>query len=219
MINASLSELAQALAAKQISSVELTRLFLERAQRLNPELNAFVTLDPEASLAQARAADERISDGQLQPLTGIPVALKDIFCTKGWLTTCGSKILSNFVAPYDAHVVEKLHGAGAVSLGKTNMDEFAMGSSSETSYYGPVRNPWDRNAVPGGSSGGSAAAIAARLAPAALGTDTGGSIRQPAALCGISGLKPTYGVVSRYGMVAFASSLDQCGPMAKSAIP
>ena len=217
MINASLSELAQALAAKQISSIELTRLFLERAQRLNPELNAFVTLDPEASLAQARAADERISDGQLQPLTGIPVALKDIFCTKGWLTTCGSKILSNFVAPYDAHVVEKLHGAGAVSLGKTNMDEFAMGSSSETSYYGPVRNPWDRNAVPGGSSGGSAVAIAARLAPAALGTDTGGSIRQPAALCGISGLKPTYGVVSRYGMVAFASSLDQCGPMAKSA--
>ena len=217
MINASLSELARALAAKQISSVELTRLFLDRAQRLNSELNAFITLDPEATLAQARAADERISTGESQPLTGIPVALKDIFCTKDWLTTCGSKILSNFVAPYDAHVVEKLHGAGAVCLGKTNMDEFAMGSSSETSYYGPVRNPWDRNAVPGGSSGGSAAAIAARLAPAALGTDTGGSIRQPAALCGISGLKPTYGVVSRYGMVAFASSLDQCGPMAKSA--
>jgi aspartyl-tRNA(Asn)/glutamyl-tRNA(Gln) amidotransferase subunit A len=217
MINASLSELAQALAGKQISSVELTQLFLERAQRLNPGLNAFVTLDPEASLAQARAADERISDGQLQSLTGVPVALKDIFCTKGWLTTCGSKILSNFVAPYDAHVVEKLKGAGAVSLGKTNMDEFAMGSSSETSYYGPVRNPWDRNTVAGGSSGGSAAAVAARLVPAALGTDTGGSIRQPAALCGISGLKPTYGVVSRYGMIAFASSLDQCGPMAKSA--
>ena len=217
MINASLSELAQALAARQISSVELTQLFLERAQRLNPELNAFVTLDPEVTLAQARAADELISTGQSQPLTGIPVALKDIFCTKGWLTTCGSRILSNFIAPYDAHVVEKLHAAGAVSLGKTNMDEFAMGSSSETSFYGPVRNPWNRNAVPGGSSGGSAAAIAARLAPAALGTDTGGSIRQPAALCGISGLKPTYGVVSRYGMVAFASSLDQCGPMAKSA--
>ena len=217
MINASLSELAQALAARQITSVELTQLFLERAQRLNPELNAFVTLDPEATLAQARAADELISTGQSQPLTGIPVALKDIFCTRGWLTTCGSKILSNFIAPYDAHVVEKLHAAGAVSLGKTNMDEFAMGSSSETSFYGPVRNPWNRNAVPGGSSGGSAAAIAARLAPAALGTDTGGSIRQPAALCGISGLKPTYGVVSRYGVVAFASSLDQCGPMAKSA--
>ena len=217
MINASLSELAQALARKQISSVELTQLFLDRAQRLNPELNAFVTLDPEASLAQARAADERIANGQVQALTGIPVALKDIFLTKGWLTTCGSKILSNFVAPYDAHVVEKLHGAGAVSLGKTNMDEFAMGSSSETSYFGAVANPWDRDAVPGGSSGGSAAAVAARLAPAALGTDTGGSIRQPAALCGVSGLKPTYGVVSRYGMVAFASSLDQCGPMAKSA--
>jgi aspartyl-tRNA(Asn)/glutamyl-tRNA(Gln) amidotransferase subunit A len=217
MINASLSELAQALATRQISSVELTQLFLERAQRLNPELNAFVILDPEVTLAQARAADELISTGQSQPLTGIPVALKDILCTKGWLTTCGSKMLSNFIAPYDAHVVEKLHAAGAVSLGKTNMDEFAMGSSSETSFYGPVRNPWNRNAVPGGSSGGSAAAIAARLAPAALGTDTGGSIRQPAALCGISGLKPTYGVVSRYGMVAFASSLDQCGPMAKSA--
>ena len=217
MINASLSELAQALAARQISSVELTQLFLQRAQRLNPELNAFVTLDPEVTLAQARAADELISTGQSQPLTGIPVALKDILCTKGWLTTCGSKMLSNFIAPYDAHVVEKLHAAGAVSLGKTNMDEFAMGSSSETSFYGPVRNPWNRNAVPGGSSGGSAAAIAARLAPAALGTDTGGSIRQPAALCGISGLKPTYGVVSRYGVVAFASSLDQCGPMAKSA--
>jgi aspartyl-tRNA(Asn)/glutamyl-tRNA(Gln) amidotransferase subunit A len=217
MINASLNELAQALAAKQISSVELTQLFLERAQRLNPRLNAFVTLDPEASFAQARAADERISGGRLESLTGIPVALKDIFCTKGWLTSCGSKILSNFVAPYDAHVVEKLNGAGAVSLGKTNMDEFAMGSSSETSYYGPVRNPWDHNSVAGGSSGGSAAAVAARLVPGALGTDTGGSIRQPAALCGISGLKPTYGVVSRYGMVAFASSLDQCGPMAKSA--
>ncbi len=217
MINAGLNELAQALAGKQISSVELTQLFLDRAQRLNPGLNAFVTLDPEASLAQARAADDRISGGQLQALTGIPVALKDIFCTKGWLTTCGSKILSNFVAPYDAHVVEKLHRAGAVNLGKTNMDEFAMGSSSETSYYGPVKNPWDRNAVPGGSSGGSAAAVAARMVPAALGTDTGGSIRQPAALCGISGIKPTYGVVSRYGMVAFASSLDQCGPMAKSA--
>jgi len=217
MINANLHELGQALAQRQVSSVELTRLFLDRAQRLNPRLNAFVTLDPEASLAQARAADERIDRGQGQALTGIPIALKDIFLTKGWLTTCASKILSNFVAPYDAHVVEKLQAAGAVNLGKTNMDEFAMGSSSETSHYGPVKNPWDCEAVPGGSSGGSAAAVAGRLAPAALGTDTGGSIRQPAALCGISGLKPTYGAVSRYGMVAFASSLDQCGPMAKSA--
>ena len=217
MIHASLSELAQALAGKQMSSVELTQLFLERVRRLNPELNAFVTLDPETSLAQARRADQRIADGRQHPLTGIPIAVKDIFCAQGWLTTCGSKILSNFVAPYDAHVVERLYAAGAVNLGKTNMDEFAMGSSSESSYYGPVRNPWNRTTVPGGSSGGSAASVAARLVPAALGTDTGGSIRQPAALCGISGLKPTYGVVSRYGMVAFASSLDQCGPMAKSA--
>src|SRR4029077_2721486 len=173
--NAGLSELAQALAARQISSVELTQLFLERAQRLNPELNAFVTLDPEVTLAQARAADELISTGQSQPLTGIPVALKDIFCTRGWLTTCGSKILSNFIAPYDAHVVEKLHAAGAVSLGKTNMDEFAMGSSSETSFYGPVRNPWNPQLVPGGSSGGSAGAggapprPACRAAPGAAG--------------------------------------------------
>jgi len=217
MINASLTELSGALARKDISSLELTRFFLDRAQRLNPELNAFITLDPEASLAQAHAADKRIAEGQAAPLTGIPVALKDIFCTKDWLTTCGSKILYNFTAPYDAHVVEKLRAAGAVNLGKTNMDEFAMGSSSETSFFGPVKNPWNPTTVPGGSSGGSAAAVAARLAPVALGTDTGGSIRQPAALCGISGLKPTYGVVSRYGMIAFASSLDQCGPMAKSA--
>ncbi|TXF12713.1 Asp-tRNA(Asn)/Glu-tRNA(Gln) amidotransferase subunit GatA [Pelomicrobium methylotrophicum] len=217
MLNSSLKELSALLAARKISSVELTRFFLERAQRLNGRLNAFITLDPERSLAQAREADARRERGDAGPLTGIPVAQKDIFCAKGWLTTCGSKILSNFVAPYDAHVVERMNAAGIVNLGKTNMDEFAMGSSNETSYYGPVRNPWDPERVPGGSSGGSACAVAARMAPAATGTDTGGSIRQPAALCGVSGIKPTYGVVSRYGMIAFASSLDQGGPMARSA--
>jgi aspartyl-tRNA(Asn)/glutamyl-tRNA(Gln) amidotransferase subunit A len=217
MINASLKELSAALARKKLSSVELTGLFLQRIGQLNPTLNAFVTTDREKSLAQARAADARIAAGAMGPLTGIPMAHKDIFCAQGWLTTCGSKMLSNFVSPYDATVIERFHAAGAVTLGKTNMDEFAMGSSNETSFYGPVKNPWDTAAVPGGSSGGSAAAIAARLAPAATGTDTGGSIRQPAALCGLTGLKPTYGVVSRYGMIAFASSLDQAGPMAKSA--
>jgi aspartyl-tRNA(Asn)/glutamyl-tRNA(Gln) amidotransferase subunit A len=217
MINASLKELAAALAQKKISSVELTTLFADRIERLNPALNAFITLDREKSLAQARAADTRLAAGAAAPLTGIPIAHKDIFCTEGWLTTCGSKMLSNFVSPYDATVIERFKAAGTVTLGKTNMDEFAMGSSNETSFFGPVKNPWDTRAVPGGSSGGSAAAIAARLAPAATGTDTGGSIRQPAALCGLTGLKPTYGVVSRYGMIAFASSLDQGGPMAKSA--
>ncbi|MEW5888755.1 MAG: Asp-tRNA(Asn)/Glu-tRNA(Gln) amidotransferase subunit GatA [Pseudomonadota bacterium] len=217
MIHATLKELSAALARKEISSVELTTLFLERIERLNPRLNAFITVDRQRSLAMARAADARIAAGQATVLTGIPLAHKDIFCAKGWLTTCGSKILSNFVSPYDAHVIEQFNAAGAVILGKTNMDEFAMGSSNETSYYGPVRNPWDTDTVPGGSSGGSAAAVAARLAPAATGTDTGGSIRQPAALTGISGIKPTYGVVSRYGMIAFASSLDQGGPMAKTA--
>jgi len=217
MLNASLSELSAALARKKISSVELTRLFLERIERLNGTLNAFITVDPDRSLAQARAADARIANRDVRPLTGIPVAHKDIFVTKGWLTTCGSRMLSNFVGPYDAHVIERFDASGSVLLGKTNMDEFAMGSSSETSFYGPVRNPWSPDCVPGGSSGGSAAAIAARLAPAATGTDTGGSIRQPAALSGLSGLKPTYGLVSRYGMIAFASSLDQGGPMAKSA--
>ena len=216
MLNASLKQLSTLLATKKISSAELTTEFLERSRTLNPAYNAFITLDEETSLAQARVADETIAAGNAQPLTGIPIAQKDIFCSKGWLTTCGSKMLSNFISPYDAHVVERFNAAGAVNVGKTNMDEFAMGSSNETSFYGPVKNPWDVTAVPGGSSGGSACAVAARMVPAATGTDTGGSIRQPAALCGISGLKPTYGLVSRYGMIAFASSLDQGGPMAKS---
>ena len=217
MHNATIKSLSADLAAKKLSSVEVTQHFLRRIKALNQEYNCFVTVDEEQSLIQARAADAMRAAGRAQPLTGVPVAQKDIFCSKGWLTTCGSKILSNFVSPYDAHVVERLNAAGAVNIGKTNMDEFAMGSSSETSWYGPVKNPWDAATVPGGSSGGSAAAVAARLAPAAIGTDTGGSIRQPAALTGISGLKPTYGVVSRYGMIAFASSLDQGGPMARSA--
>jgi aspartyl-tRNA(Asn)/glutamyl-tRNA(Gln) amidotransferase subunit A len=217
MIAASLKELSAALGVKKVSSVELTRLFLDRIVRHQSRLNAFITVDPEKSLAQARAADDRIARGEAGPLTGIPVAHKDIFCAQGWLTTCASKMLANFVAPYDAHVIEQFNAAGAVLLGKTNMDEFAMGSSSENSHYGPVRNPWETARVPGGSSGGSAAAVAARLAPCATGTDTGGSIRQPAALCGISGIKPTYGQVSRYGMIAFASSLDQGGAFARSA--
>ena len=211
-----LSELAAGLRAGEYSSEELTRLFLERAAR-HRELNAYVTLDPERALEQARAADRRRAAGEAGPLTGVPLAHKDIFCTEGLLTTCGSKMLANFTAPYDATVVARLAGAGVVTLGKTNMDEFAMGSSNETSHFGPVKNPWDPARVPGGSSGGSAAAVAARLAPAATGTDTGGSIRQPAALCGITGLKPSYGRVSRYGMVAFASSLDQGGPMTQTA--
>jgi len=217
MLNASLKELSASLAAKRVSSVELTKLFLARIGKLNGALNAFITVDEEKSLALARAADARIGRGEAQPLTGIPVAHKDIFVARDWLTTCGSKMLSNFTGPYDAHVLGRFGAAGSVLLGKTNMDEFAMGSSSETSFYGPVKNPWNTACVPGGSSGGSAAAVAARMAPAATGTDTGGSIRQPAALSGISGLKPTYGLVSRYGMIAFASSLDQGGPMAKSA--
>ncbi|SES90558.1 aspartyl/glutamyl-tRNA(Asn/Gln) amidotransferase subunit A [Nitrosospira multiformis] len=217
MLNASLKQLSAMLAARKISSVELTSEFLKRSRALNPEYNAFITLDERTSLAQAQAADILIASGRGQPLTGIPIAQKDIFCTKGWLTTCGSKMLSNFISPYDAHVIGRFNAVAAVNIGKTNMDEFAMGSSNETSFYGPVKNPWDTAAVPGGSSGGSACAVAARMAPAATGTDTGGSIRQPAALCGISGLKPTYGLVSRYGMIAFASSLDQGGPMAKSA--
>ena len=217
MFNASLKQLSTQLAEKKFSSTELTTQFLQRIKQLNPEYNAFITVNEEMSLAQAKAADKRIAAGQAGPLTGIPIAQKDIFCAKGWLTTCGSRMLSNFVSPYDAGVIERFNQAGAINIGKTNMDEFAMGSSNETSYYGMVKNPWDTAAVPGGSSGGAACAVAARLAPAATGTDTGGSIRQPAALCGISGIKPTYGLVSRYGMIAFASSLDQGGPMAKSA--
>ncbi len=217
MINNSLKALGHLLASKQISSVEMTQTFLDRIAKYNPNINAYIALDNDKALAQAKAADVRISAGTAEPLTGIPVAQKDIFCAKGWQTTCGSKMLANFVAPYDAHVISQFDAVGAVNLGKTNMDEFAMGSSNETSYFGGVKNPWDFERVPGGSSGGSAAAVAARLCAAATGTDTGGSIRQPASLCGFTGLKPTYGLVSRYGMIAFASSLDQAGPMAKSA--
>ncbi|MGH8613238.1 MAG: Asp-tRNA(Asn)/Glu-tRNA(Gln) amidotransferase subunit GatA [Gammaproteobacteria bacterium] len=217
MFRKTLFELSGLLHRREISSVELTRIFIERAERCNPYLNAFITLCAEQALETARAADRRLASGQAGPLTGIPVAHKDIFLTRGIKTSCASRMLDNFIAPYDATVVERLASAGMVLLGKTNMDEFAMGSSSETSYYGPVKNPWDRQHVPGGSSGGSATAVAARLAPAATGTDTGGSIRQPAALCGITGLKPTYGRVSRWGMIAFASSLDQGGPMTQCA--
>lgn len=217
MINSSLKQLGEMLQAKKVSSVELTQSFLSRIQQHNPNINAYIALDEAKTLVQAKAADARIAAGNAAPLTGIPIAQKDIFCAKGWTTTCGSKMLANFVAPYDAHVITQFDAVGAVNLGKTNMDEFAMGSSNETSYFGGVKNPWDFDRVPGGSSGGSAAAVAARLCAAATGTDTGGSIRQPASLCGFTGLKPTYGVVSRYGMIAFASSLDQAGPMAKSA--
>ena len=216
MINNSLKQLGQMLASKQISSVEMTQTFLDRIAKYNPSINAYIALDHDKTIVQAKAADVKISNGAAAPLTGIPIAQKDIFCAKGWPTTCGSKMLANFIAPYDAHVISQFDNVGAVNLGKTNMDEFAMGSSNETSYFGGVKNPWDVDRVPGGSSGGSAAAVAARLCAAATGTDTGGSIRQPASLCGFTGLKPTYGLVSRYGMIAFASSLDQAGPMAKS---
>jgi aspartyl-tRNA(Asn)/glutamyl-tRNA(Gln) amidotransferase subunit A len=212
-----LTELAAGLRAGDYSSVELTQHFLDRIKQFDGELNSFITLCEESALAQAKAADERLKNDEAGPLTGIPIAHKDIFCTQGVKTTCGSRMLDSFISPYDSTVAARLKAEGIVTLGKTNMDEFAMGSSNETSFYGPVKNPWDTAAVPGGSSGGSAAAVAARLAPAATGTDTGGSIRQPAALCGISGLKPTYGRVSRYGMIAFASSLDQAGPMTTSA--
>ncbi|MFI4968136.1 MAG: Asp-tRNA(Asn)/Glu-tRNA(Gln) amidotransferase subunit GatA [Gammaproteobacteria bacterium] len=206
-----LAELARDLKARKVSSEELTRAFLARIEQHNPVLNAFITVLAEPALAEARAADKLLAAGKGGPLTGLPIVHKDIFCTEGVKTSCGSKMLDNFVAPYDATVVQRLKQAGTVLLGKANMDEFAMGSSNETSFYGPVKNPWDVKCVPGGSSGGSAAAVAARLAPAATGTDTGGSIRQPAALVGLTGIKPTYGRVSRYGIIAFASSLDQAG--------
>ncbi|MDP1708558.1 MAG: Asp-tRNA(Asn)/Glu-tRNA(Gln) amidotransferase subunit GatA [Gammaproteobacteria bacterium] len=212
-----IAELSRALHRREVSSTELTQDFLARIKQHNGALNAYITVTEAQALEQARAADARLTEANANPLMGIPLAQKDIFCTQGVKTTCGSKMLDNFIAPYDATTVERFNRAGVVMLGKTNMDEFAMGSSNETSWYGPVKNPWDTSAVPGGSSGGSAAAVAARLASAATGTDTGGSIRQPAALCGITGLKPTYGRVSRYGMIAFASSLDQGGPMARTA--
>ena len=217
MYQKTIAELAKGLQAKEFSSEELTRSYLERIKRFDPELNSYITVVEDFAIGQARAADERLARGDADPMTGIPLAQKDIFCSNGVRTSCGSKMLYNFIAPYDATVVERFHQAGVVMLGKTNMDEFAMGSSNETSFYGPVKNPWNTKTVPGGSSGGSAACVAARLAAGATGTDTGGSIRQPAALCGITGIKPTYGRVSRYGMIAFASSLDQAGTMTQTA--
>ena len=217
MHNQTIAQLSAALQGGEFSSVELTRHMLQRISEQDAVLNSFITVTEEKALAQAEAADRRIAAGDAGPLTGVPIAHKDIFCTQGVLTSCGSRMLENFVSPYDATVVANLQRAGVVMLGKTNMDEYAMGSSNETSHFGPVRNPWDTATVPGGSSGGSAAAVAARLCVAATGTDTGGSIRQPAALTGITGLKPTYGRCSRWGMIAFASSLDQAGPMTRSA--
>ncbi|AXE30120.1 Asp-tRNA(Asn)/Glu-tRNA(Gln) amidotransferase GatCAB subunit A [Chromobacterium phragmitis] len=217
MTQATLKQLSQQLAAKQVSSVELAGQYLDRIEALNPRLNAIVTVDREKTLAEAKAADVRLAAGNAHALTGVPLLHKDLFCQQGWKTSCGSRMLDNFVSPYSAHVVEQCAAAGMVTLGRANMDEFAMGSSNENSFYGAVKNPWDLSAIPGGSSGGSAAAVAARLAPAATATDTGGSIRQPASHCGVTGIKPTYGVVSRYGMVAYASSLDQGGPIAQTA--
>ena len=216
MHNKTIAELAKDLRGRKYSSVELTQAYLQRINT-HKQLNCFITIANERALEAAKVADGLLAAGNTNPLTGIPIAQKDIFCTQGVKTSCGSKMLDNFIAPYNATVIENFNAAGAVMLGKLNMDEFAMGSSNETSYYGAVQNPWDNSTVPGGSSGGSAAAVAARLAPAVTGTDTGGSIRQPASLCGITGLKPTYGRVSRYGMIAFASSLDQGGPMARTA--
>ena len=212
-----LAEIARALAAKEFSASELSSHLLARIKALDPQLNSFISLTEELAMSQAKAADARRAAGESGALLGAPLAHKDLFCTQGIRTSCGSKILDNFKAPYDATVVDKLAAAGTVTLGKLNMDEFAMGSSNESSYYGAVKNPWDLSRVPGGSSGGSAAAVAARLIPAATGTDTGGSIRQPAALTNLTGLKPTYGRVSRWGMIAYASSLDQGGPLARTA--
>lgn len=217
MFEQSISTLAQKLRDKDISSVELTRHFLARIAKLDTQLNSFITVDEKKALEQAVAADHLLKIGQATALTGIPIAHKDLFCTEGTLTTCGSKMLNNFIPPYESTVTHRIQQAGAIMLGKTNMDEFAMGSSNENSFYGAVKNPWNLDKVPGGSSGGSAAAVAAGLVMATTGTDTGGSIRQPASFCGITGLKPTYGRVSRFGMIAYASSLDQAGPMAKSA--
>ena len=217
MHNHTVAQLVKQLQSKAVSSVELTQYFLDRIQTRDGELNSFITVTTEQALNQAKAADARLAQGNAPLLCGLPIAHKDIFCTQGVRTSCGSKMLDNFIAPYDATIVQNYQQQGIVSLGKTNMDEFAMGSSNETSYYGPVKNPWATHCVPGGSSGGSAAAVAARFAPAATASDTGGSIRQPAALCGITGLKPTYGRASRYGMIAFASSLDQAGIMARTA--
>lgn len=212
-----LAQLQRALARGEFSSSELVQTLLDRITQVDGDLNSFITVTPERALAEAKAADAKRAAGESAPLLGLPLAHKDIFCTEGVKTSCGSRMLDNFIAPYESTLTGRLRAAGAVMLGKTNMDEFAMGSSNETSFYGPVHNPWDRERVPGGSSGGSAAAVAARLVPAATGTDTGGSIRQPAALTGTTGLKPTYGRVSRYGMIAFASSLDQGGPIARTA--
>ncbi|MGB0466344.1 MAG: Asp-tRNA(Asn)/Glu-tRNA(Gln) amidotransferase subunit GatA [Pontibacterium sp.] len=217
MFDKTLAELAQGLENGDFSSVELTQAYLDRINAEDGKYNSYITVTDELALTQAKAADQARSSGNAGPFTGLPMAHKDIFCTQGIRTSCASKMLDNFISPYNATVVDKFNRAGAVMLGKTNMDEFAMGSSNESSYYGPVRNPWNTDCVPGGSSGGSAAAVAAQLAPAATGTDTGGSIRQPAALCGITGLKPTYGRISRFGMIAFASSLDQAGPMTRTA--
>ncbi len=216
MHNKTIAELAKDLREGKYSSVELTQAYLQRINK-HKQLNCFITVADEQALKAAKVADALLASGEANLLTGIPIAQKDIFCTQGVKTSCGSKMLDNFIAPYNATVIENFNTAGAVMLGKLNMDEFAMGSSNETSFYGAVQNPWNSSTVPGGSSGGSAAAVAARLAPAVTGTDTGGSIRQPASLCGITGLKPTYGRVSRYGMIAFASSLDQGGPMARTA--
>ena len=214
---ATVSEISRGLEAGEFSSVEITQEYLERIDKHNPRLNCFISVTGETALEQAKTADAARADSNAERLTGVPLAHKDLFCTDGVRTSCASRILDNFIAPYDATVIEKFKAAGAVMLGKTNMDEFAMGSSNENSYYGHVANPWDTSRVPGGSSGGSAAAVAAGLAPGATGTDTGGSIRQPAALCGVTGIKPTYGRVSRYGMIAYGSSLDQGGPFARSA--